>query len=291
MDIAKKRLIQIHHCRGVGWKTIHSFFQQDPTFALIYQLSPHELISNFAMKRNHAELFHYDLHHINIDKILQTLHSHQIKMITPLDPNYPSLLSNIFDPPWVLYCKGNIDYLTNTRTLAVVGTRYPSQSGLTSVDQLLPPIIEKEWTIVSGLALGIDKKAHELTMRLGGSTIAVLGSGLFHIYPEKNIPLAQLMAKNHLLLSEYPPHQKPQRWQFPERNRIISGLSRAILVVEAKEKSGALITADQALEQGREVLAVPGSILEERATGTNLLIQNGAKLIQRASDILDELNY
>ncbi|WP_209122397.1 DNA-processing protein DprA [Alkalihalobacillus sp. BA299] len=291
MEVVNKRLIHMNHCRGVGWKTIHSFYEHDPTFAKVYQLSPTELITKFSMKRTHAELFYLDLHNLNIDKIIQKLNFHQITPITRFNPLYPPLLLNIFDPPWILYCKGDLNFLSTQKTLAVVGTRNPSSNGLHSIDKLLPSIILNQWTIVSGLAEGIDTKAHELTIDLGGQTVAVLGSGLFHIYPKKNVYLAKRMEKYHLLISEYPPHQKPQRWQFPARNRIISGMSRAILVVEAKAKSGALITADQGLEQGREIFAVPGSILEERAEGTNQLIQNGAKLIQNASDILSELTY
>ncbi|WP_216827999.1 DNA-processing protein DprA [Alkalihalobacterium elongatum] len=290
MDVYKKRLIHINHCRGVGWKTTHSFLEHDPTLQKIYEYSPHDLIRIFSMRDKHAETFYHDLHHLNIDDLLHEYTIHQITPVTRFSDLYPPLLLNIFDPPWVLYCKGNLKLLTATKTLAVVGTRYPSQNGLHSIDKLLPAIVSKGWTIVSGLAEGIDTKAHELTLKLNGKTIAVLGSGLYHIYPKKNMSLAQLMTKDQLLLSEYPPFQKPQRWQFPERNRIISGLSRGILVVEAKMKSGALITADHGLEQGREVMAVPGSILEERSMGTNLLIQNGAKLILNAEDILSELS-
>ncbi|MDE5412979.1 DNA-processing protein DprA [Alkalihalobacterium chitinilyticum] len=290
MDIIKRRLIHFTHCRGAGWKTIYSFIQHDPTLDGIYKYNPTDLIHHFRMKENHANAFYFDVHHLNIDKIIKELSLHQITPITPFDTLYPPLLLNTYDPPWVLYCKGDMNLLKSAQTLAVVGTRFPSQLGLKSIDKLLPPIINDGWTIVSGLAEGIDTKAHELTMKLKGKTIGVLGSGLLHIYPRKNLPLAQCMSKEQLLVSEYPPHQKPQRWQFPERNRIISGLSQGILVVEAKEKSGALITADQGLEQGREVFAVPGSILEERSTGTNSLIQNGAKLVLNSSDILTELS-
>jgi DNA processing protein len=151
-------------------------------------------------------------------------------------------------------------------------------------------MVRTGWTIVSGLAIGIDVESHKLAIQNDGSTIAVLGSGFNHIYPKEHIPISRQIAANHLLISEYPPDRKPAKWQFPMRNRIISGLSRGTLIIEAREKSGSLITGDYALQEGREVFAVPGSILEPCSAGTNHLIQQGAKLTTCAEDIYEELS-
>lgn len=141
------------------------------------------------------------------------------------------------------------------------------------------------------MARGIDSMAHRLTLERGGNTIAVLGSGFHSIYPREHIPLYQQIAREGLVLSEYPPDQPPQKYHFPERNRIISGLTMGTLVIEAMKKSGTMITVDQALDQGRDVFAVPGNPFLKQSTGCNELIQNGAKLIQSAEDIYTEWNY
>ncbi len=142
---------------------------------------------------------------------------------------------------------------------------------------------------MSGMAKGIDAYAHWQAIEQRGQTIAILGSGLNYVYPPSHRDLFQKLAAQQLIISEYPPHFPPRKWQFPERNRLISGLSRGVIVVEAKEKSGSLITADQALEQGREVFAVPGPIYSPASQGTNHLIQQGAKLVMSAADVLNEL--
>ena len=288
MNEAKLRLIHLNHCRGVGWHTIKNILNYDPSLKGLYALTAHQLQEQFAIPIERAQLIYSDLHKKDPHKIYQTMVNYEIYPITKFDELYPSLLHHTFDPPWILYCKGDLPLLSANSTIAVVGTRSPSPNGMNSLCKLLPALVQNNWTVVSGLAEGIDTKAHQLTIINGGRTIAVLGSGLLHIYPPSNLSLAKEMMKNQLVISEYPIHQRPRRWQFPERNRIISGLSRAVLVIEAKEKSGALITADQGLEQGREIFAVPGSILEERANGTNRLIQQGAKLVLQAEDILCE---
>ncbi|MGC4375623.1 DNA-processing protein DprA [Fictibacillus sp. Mic-4] len=287
MDI--ERLILLHHCRGVGWKTMQLFIRFDSTLQSIFLMGKEELMQYFRMREHHAEAFLQDVRKLSYHSIMKQYYIHEIEMITYFDTNYPPLLKNIYDPPWVLYMKGNKELLLSKKSLSVVGTRKPSNRGLAATRKLLPPLIEEGWTIVSGLAEGIDGYAHHLTLSLNGNTIAVLGSGLGHIYPKSNEPLAHTIAKRGLLLSEYPFHTRPQKWQFPLRNRIISGLAPGLLVIEAREKSGSLITADQALEQGREVFAVPGAMIDEHSMGTNRLIQQGAKLVLETKDIIDEL--
>lgn len=288
MDKIRERLIHIHHCRGVGWKTIASFFHYDPSLESIYKMDIKMLFNLFSISRDNAEQFYKDLHNKPSSVILNQLSYEKIKAITIFDEDYPKLLKEIYDPPWVLYAKGDINLLKHERKLAVVGTRNPTSYGYNSLKKILVPIIHENCLVVSGLALGIDTLAHQLTVEEKGKTIAVLGSGFRYIYPLKNRTLASEIAKNHLLITEYQPQQKPQRWQFPQRNRIISGLCKGVLIVEAKERSGSNITADQALEQGRDVYAIPGSIFNPASAGPNKLIQNGAKLVMSSDDILEE---
>jgi DNA processing protein len=213
-----------------------------------------------------------------------------VKVLTWDSPSYPSLLINIPDPPPVLYVKGEI-LSRDEWALAVVGTRGATVYGREATRALVAGLAASGVTIVSGLARGIDTHAHEIALDAGGRTIAVLGSGIDIIYPAQNRNLAQRVVQNGALVSEYPLGTKPEGRNFPRRNRIISGLSLGVLVVEGSEGSGALITADYAADQGREVFAVPGSILNRRSAGPNQLIQQGgAKLVTTIGDILEELN-
>ncbi|WP_245805847.1 DNA-processing protein DprA [Bacillus alkalicellulosilyticus] len=290
MEDKREKLIHLHHCRGAGWKTIQRIMALDSTLTELYSYSVSYLREQFSIRKDTAEVLHHDLHTINIKSILGKYRKENIIPVTIYDEHYPTLLSEIFDPPWVFYCKGAQSLLQYKNTIAVVGTRDPSAVGIQSTYKLVRPLTKNNWVIVSGLAKGIDTIAHTISLTEKGKTIAVLGSGFNHIYPKQNEKLAQRIATTSLLLSEYPPHVRPQKWQFPERNRIVSGLSRGTIIIEAKEKSGALITADQALEQGRDVFAVPGTIVEERAVGPNRLIQQGAKLVLDINDILEEWN-
>lgn len=283
MNDTRKRLIHIHVCRGIGWKTIAKFFAYDRTLAAIFDMTETELKHIFSMRDTDATLFYYDLQQAKVENL------QGVSVITLFDEAYPKLLRDIYDPPWVLYCRGDVSILKQANMLSVVGTRSPSRTGFAAMKKLLAPMIHEEWGIVSGLAQGIDSAAHRLA--LNSKTIAVLGSGFDHIYPESSRSLAVKIASEHLLISEYPPSRPAKPWQFPQRNRIISGLTLGTLVIEAREKSGSLITADQALEQGREVFAVPGSIFESRSYGTNRLIQQGAKLVLKAEDLLEEWSF
>lgn len=282
----RNRLIHIHACRGIGWKTIAKFFEYNATLESVYHMTATELETVFSIRKDRAGAFYEDLHHSTYADLLAKYEEQEIQTMTILDENYPALLKGVFDPPWVLYCKGDVSIFQKRHMVSVVGTRNPSRAGLQALKKLLHPLIEQGWGVVSGLAEGIDSAAHRLSLRT--RTIAVLGSGLERIYPASSKPLAEELASSHLLVSEYPPTAPARPWRFPHRNRIISGLTKGTLIVEAKEKSGSLITADQALEQGREVFAVPGSIFESRSVGTNRLIQQGAKLVLDAKDLLEE---
>ena len=202
-----------------------------------------------------------------------------------LSPHYPEKLRLLADPPQVLYYRGDLSLLKKP-ALAVVGSRQATKYGLKVVKKLIPSLVKAGFTIISGMARGIDAAAHWAAIESGGQTIAVLGCGLDVIYPKENQLLYQ---KVQLLLSEFPPGTKPEAKNFPQRNRIIAGLADAILVIEAARKSGTMITARYATEQGKEVFAVPGPITSPQSEGTAWLIQQGAKLVYQVDDILEEL--
>ena len=208
-------------------------------------------------------------------------------LVTFGDVEYPSLLREIFDPPCVLTCYGCLDVLEEP-AVAVVGSRTPTPYGRAVAERLAEDLASRGVVIVSGLARGIDTAAHWGALR-GGRTIAVLGSGLENMYPQEHEKLCDRIADGGAVLSEFPLATPPWPQNFPRRNRIISGLSRALLVVEAAEKSGSLISAKFALEQNREVMAVPGNITSDRSRGTNGLIKAGAKLVEGWEDIAEEL--
>ncbi|MGC9048996.1 MAG: DNA-processing protein DprA [Patescibacteria group bacterium] len=207
--------------------------------------------------------------------------------ITINDPNYPKLLKEIYDPPKELYVWGELRAEENY-PLAVVGTRKVSNYGRQITIDLVRNLAKAGLTIISGLALGVDGLAHQACLDVNGRTIAVLGSGLNHIYPSIHQKLAEKIVKSGgAVVSEYPPETGPTKWNFPARNRIIAGMSLGVLVTEAPETSGALITARCALDNGREVFAVPGNINSSNSVGTNQLIKLGAKAVTKVEDILD----
>jgi DNA processing protein len=212
-----------------------------------------------------------------------------VRLLTWHDNDYPARLKEIYNRPAWLYIKGEIKE-EDEWCVAVVGTRRPSIYGRQVADEIAGELARNRITVVSGLAKGIDTISHQSALNAGGRTVAVLGGGLESIYPAENTKLARQITDHGALISEYPPGTMPRPEYFPRRNRIISGLSLGTLVVEAGEISGALITAQLALEQNREVFAVPGSILSIASLGTNKLIQEGAKLVTGVSDILEELN-
>ena len=212
------------------------------------------------------------------------------EVLTYFDEDYPNLLKEIYNPPLLLYTKGNIKNLVNY-TLAVVGTRNPTNYGRIQTEKIVKELCEKGITIVSGLARGIDSSAHTAALKSGGKTVAVIGSGLDVIYPPENRKLFNSICENGTVISEYELGAKPDAVNFPKRNRIISGLSLGTLVSETKLNGGAMQTAAFALDQNREVFAIPGNLGINQSEGTNLLIQKGnAKLVTNAEDVLVELN-
>ncbi|MGG4266368.1 DNA-processing protein DprA [Peribacillus simplex] len=283
-----EKLIHLHHCRGAGWKTIQIIMANDPSLSSLFTMNHKEWVKMLPIPSNKLTLFLKDLHSLNTIDKLKRYEDCQIHCLTIHDDDYPFLLKQIFDPPWVLYFKGDKKLLTRMNTLGVVGTRKPTSYGLEALKTILLPLVKKKFVIISGVASGIDAEAHKITLGEGGDTIGVLGGGLLQIYPKSNISLAVEIINKGLLLSETPPEMRAEPWMFPFRNRIISGLSQGVFVVEAKEKSGSLITAQAALEHGREVFALPGNVTSPESLGTNQLIQDGAKLVLSSRQIEEE---
>ncbi|KEQ48127.1 DNA-processing protein DprA [Streptococcus mitis] len=206
-----------------------------------------------------------------------------------LDDCYPWDLSEIYDAPVLLFYKGNLDLLKFPK-VAVVGSRACSKQGVKSVEKVIQGL-ENELVIVSGLARGIDTAAHMAALQNGGKTISVIGTGLDVFYPKANKRLQDYIGNDHLVLSEYGPGEQPLKFHFPARNRIIAGLCRGVIVAEAKMRSGSLITCERAMEEGRDVFAIPGSILDGLSDGCHHLIQEGAKLVTSGQDVLAEFEF
>ena len=213
----------------------------------------------------------------------------QINIIHTSDTEYPELLKKIYDPPEELYVRGDISAL-NEKCLAIVGTRTATEYGKAIAKKYAEELVQYGFTIVSGLADGIDTEAHKGALEGGGKTIAVFGCGIDQIFPASNIILAGEIEKTGALVSEYKPGTPAAKWTFPRRNRIISGLSLGVIMVEGHYDSGAMITAKLALDEGREVFAVPGNIEIEQTKGPHWLIKQGAKLAESIDDILEEFN-
>ena len=215
------------------------------------------------------------------DRLLATLHS---KYTTIVSADYPERLKYIDCPPFVLYYYGDLTYVTS-KTIGVIGMRIPSLYGTTITKKIVSHLVDHQYTIVSGMARGIDTIAHVQAIEKQGKTIAVLGSGIDYCYPRKNEKIYHILKTEQFICSEYPEYTKPTPTSFPKRNRIIAGLSQALLVTEAMLKSGTMITIGYALEQGKDIFCMPGRITDYQ--GCNYLIQQGAKLVSTIDDILE----
>jgi len=223
-----------------------------------------------------------------IKEEIKYIESEGINILTINDPEYPVLLKEIYDPPFLFYYKGKINF--NDISISIVGTRNPSLYGLKMAEKFAFELASYNFTIVSGLARGIDTSAHAGALRANGKTIGVMGSGFKNFYPPENKKLEKDIIKNGAIITEFPSYTLPEKYNFPKRNRIISGLSKGLIVIEAGPRSGALITANFALEQGRDVFALPGRVDTLYSKGTNRLLKDGAILIEDVKDVLEAMN-
>ena len=283
----KDYFLALNRMDQIGPRTVAKLLVRWPDLTEMFRLSAQELVLAGLPDRIATTIAAFNLNEVDADLRWQE-ESHHF-LLTWCDPEYPPLLKEIHDPPVVLYAMGDLSSLQQ-RTIAMVGTRNPSVTGSETAHRFAFELASKGITIVSGLALGIDAQAHSGCLDAGGKTIAVMGTGIDCIYPRRHGRLAARICENGLLMSEFPLKTAPIAGHFPRRNRIISGLSSSILVVEAAIRSGSLITARLALEQNRDVLAIPGSIHNPQSRGCHHLLQQGAKLVTSSDDVLDELN-
>ena len=254
----------------------------------IYNATKEELLEIKDIGETKVEQILKEDYRQDLDKIETNMKKRNIEIISINSKYYPTKLKQLHDRPICLYVLGNKKIL-NDFSLAIIGCRENTKYGEIVAKKLSYEIAKKKITTVSGLAIGIDSIAHLATLDANGKTIAVIGSGLDIIYPYKNTNLANRIIKNGgVIVSEYIIGTEPKRLNFPARNRIISGLTNGVVVIEAKKKSGTMITVDFALEQGKEVFAVPGNILSKNSEGTNEIIKQGAKLVTNVEDILEE---
>lgn len=281
-----------------AWLTLYFTPRIGPkTFERLLKVAePHEIVSSSSDEMRAFGLSEHQVEYIQrraekeVDGCLAWREREADHHIVTRDASdYPPLLANAPASPAVLFVKGKLEAI-HLPQLAMVGSRNASQDGLSLAREFASALVKEGLCITSGLALGIDGYAHDGALKAGGETVAVLGSGLGEVYPARHRALAERITQQGALVSELHPQAKPKADHFPRRNRIISGLSLGVLVVEAAEKSGSLITARYALEQGREVFAIPGSIHQVYARGCHRLIQQGASLVQEVEDILCELD-
>ena len=284
-----ERLLILNMIEDVGSVRTRCLLEHFGSFGKVFEATEDELKRVKEIGSLIAPKITQGIKEIDLDKELRLIKKHNTKVVTFIDKDYPESLKNIYDLPVVLYVKGEI-LPEDDIAIAIVGSRKASFYGMQTAERLGYELASRGITIVSGMARGIDSSAHRGALKASKRTIAVLGSGLANIYPEEHIILADEISKKGAVISEFPMRTIPDRGNFPKRNRIISGLSKGVIVVEAAQKSGALITADCALEQGREVFAVPGKVDSVTSRGTNGLIKQGAKLAETVEDVLDELD-
>lgn len=288
-----KNLIHLSIIPGVGNQSIRCLVAAFGSAERALAATSEELVQIDGLTRNARKRLVNGRSHVSLNRELELIQSHECRIVTYEDEAYPPLLKQISDPPLLLYIKSQLPP-QDTLSIAIVGSRSPTHYGKTTCHQLSRQLAARGVTIVSGFARGIDTVAHRGALEAGGRTIAVMGNGLSHVYPEENRGLAdEVLEAGGALISEFPMTVPPMATNFPLRNRVISGLTWGTLVVEASERSGSLITARLAAEQGREVFAVPGQIFSKLSQGTHKLINQGATLIHSVDDFFDGLpqNY
>lgn len=274
----------------VGAKTVLTLLEQFGTIEAVYQATRDQLIHVHGMNEAMlSSLLDKDL--LSAQKVLSDCFERGIQIVTLHEDRYPSVLRAINDPPLVLYYLGKFPELENRPVISIVGSRIASAYGLSNAERLGYMLHRGGCTIVSGMAKGIDGAAMRGALKAGNRVIAVLGCGVDRIYPRENEDIYNELSVRGCIVSEYPPKTAPLAEHFPVRNRIISGLSDGIVVVEAAKSSGSLITAEHALEQNRDVFAVPGNIGLASCVGSNRLLKNGAELVESATDILQAYSY
>lgn len=281
----KKYWIWLSLIKNIGSKRIKILLEKYKRPEIIYNLTKKELLEIDGIGEKLAESILDSNIRCSVNRHISYMQKNSIDIISILDKEYPSLLKEIYDPPTQLYIKGNKNILNNP-SIAIIGCRDVSEYGKKVAKYFAYNLANQNINIISGLAKGVDSYAHIGTLSTIGKTVAVVGNGLDITYPIENKYLSEkILKKGGAIISEYPLGTKPEKMNFPARNRIISGMSKGIIVVEAKNKSGTLITVDFALEQGRDVYVVPGNIDSINSVGTNELIKQGAEIITTYKEI------
>lgn len=282
-------LLTLHEMENIGWKTIRLLTHRYPELPDVLGASVEELKS-LGLPPNKAAYLARGLTERAVSDTASKYEGRDIVPLTPYLPGYPELLSQTKLPPWVLYCRGRLELLDKP-CIAIVGTRTPTVYGKRMAEIFSRDLSEAGVCVVSGMARGIDGVAHLAALQGQGSTIAVLGCGVDIVYPQEHACLYKEIAEKGLIVSEYQPGTRSAPGLFPLRNRIIAGLSLGTLVVEAAEKSGSLITSDLAMEESRDVFAIPGPLTSPKSSGAHRLIQKGGKLVTGAHEIMSEFKH
>lgn len=287
----EKRLLALHYFFPVPKNRLNRLYEVDPNLENFQTYSTERLANLLKITNLKASQLKVNFLKNSTTPYENLYEQYEITPIPFSNSLYPEHLLKLIDPPAVLYMKGDHKILSNKLKVAIIGSRNATAYSREAMSLIVPPLVKNNTVIVSGLAKGADTMAHEATIAYGGKTIAVLGHGLFHLYPKENGRLATEISRDHLLITEYPPYVKPERWTFPMRNRIISGLSDAVVVTESAIKSGTMITVEHALENGKDVYAVPGSVTSELSAGPNRLIDEGAQPLWNGFQIVESLVF
>ncbi len=285
----KKTALKLISIKGLGSRRILQLSNQLDNINDLFEKPLKELEYQGLINKEQKKLLQKKYDENFVSNTLDILSKSPFELITIFDDTYPELLKKIYDPPAVLFTNGTI-LPEDHDAIAVVGTRLATNYGKQVVDKLVRELVRNNFTIISGMARGIDTHAHRAALKYGGRTLAVLGNGVDIVYPRENRSLRNDILKNGCCISEFPFGTRPNAPNFPKRNRVISGLSLGTIVIEAGKKSGAVLTAYDALDQNREVFAVPGRIDDNMSAGTNKLIQKGAKLVSGIDSILEEID-
>ncbi|EMR07533.1 hypothetical protein C772_00549 [Bhargavaea cecembensis DSE10] len=276
IDRFEDRLLALHYVFPAPLNRFGRLLAADPLLEALPDMGTAELAFLLDLDTDRAALLKRKLSRSADPPYTEVYAASSITPILYTHELYPHSLTQLIDPPAVLYAAGDTSLLATRNKAAIIGSRKATAYSRLAMEKIIPPLVARGYAIVSGLAMGADAMAHEAAIRHGGKTIGVLGTGLSHRYPKQNSGLYEVMQDGHLLITEYPPYAGPKKWQFPMRNRIISGLSGIVIVTEAARPSGTMSTIDHALEHGKDVHAVPGPIDSPLSAGPNRLILEGA---------------
>ena len=285
----QEAFIALNQVSGLGAITVKRMIEAFGSATAIFRTDERDLLRVQGIGTERAQAFRRELDRVSAESEMARAAELGVQLLTWADPAYPALLKHIADPPLVLYVAGAIEPLAGP-AIAVIGTRHPTVYGREMAQKLAFQLAGAGYVIVSGLALGVDTQAHRGALQANGRTVGVVGGALDCLYPKENEKLAQEMAaQGGAVMCEYPFGRQPDRQTFPMRNRIVSGLVKGVVVIEAPQSSGTLITVDQALDQGRAVMALPGRADSPASVGCHRLIRNGARLVTSADEVIEEL--